>query len=138
MTVVSRTVSSSHPAATLALKALASLVGLAESSITFSTEPSSSDNNGDSDSFSVEMKVTSQNTFSGSNMGYTAIGLLGCARAICKAVPECGLWGQLSTSSTSGTTLESLIEGWIETAAGILVYPAYVASDKRGERMDLL
>ncbi len=124
MTVVSRKVTSSHPAATLALKALASLVGLAESSITFSTEKSADD----SDSFSVEMNVSSQNTFSGTNMGYTAHGLLGCARAICKAVPECGLWGQL----TSGASLESLIESWIETAAGILVYPAYVASDKRG------
>ncbi len=129
MTVVSRTVTSSHPTATLALKVLASLAGLAESSITFSTEPK---NEGDSSgSFSVEMDVKAQNTFSGANMGYTAHGLLGCARAICKAVPECGLWGQLTTS-IEGSTLDALIESWIESAAGVLVYPAYVASDERG------
>ena len=78
------------------------------------------------------MEVTARNSFSGTNMSYTVHGLLGCARAICKAVPECGLWGQLSVDG-SGSELESLIESWIETATGTLVYPAYIASDDKGK-----
>eukprot|EP00551_Chaetoceros_affinis_P009826 CAMPEP_0203685138 /NCGR_PEP_ID=MMETSP0090-20130426/48393_1 /ASSEMBLY_ACC=CAM_ASM_001088 /TAXON_ID=426623 /ORGANISM="Chaetoceros affinis, Strain CCMP159" /LENGTH=965 /DNA_ID=CAMNT_0050554323 /DNA_START=51 /DNA_END=2948 /DNA_ORIENTATION=+ len=128
MTVVSRTVSTSHPEATSALKVLSALVGLTESSITFA--PTKAASAGDDDTFSVEMKVTAHNSFSATDMSYTAHGLLGCARAICKAVPEVGLWGQLSQDD-SGSALDSLIESWIETAASTLVFPAYVASDSR-------
>ena len=128
MTVVSRAVSTSHPEAASALKALSSLVGFDESSITYAPKKTA----GDNDPFSVEMNVTAHNSFSGTDMSYTAHGLLGCARAICKAVPDVGLWGQLSQGDP-GSALESLIESWIETAASTLVYPAYVASDSKGE-----
>lgn len=128
MTVVSRTVSTSHPAATPVLKALASLVGLNESSITFAAERLSAAG----ESISIEMKVTAHNSFSGTNIDYTANGLLGCARAICKAVPESGLWGQMAVYGI-GSEVESQIESWIETASGSLVYPAYLASDVKGE-----
>jgi hypothetical protein len=128
MPVIKRVVSTSHPEATSALQALASLVGL---EVTFEAEVVSVSNG----SFSIEMKVEALNSFSGIDMGYTANGLLGCARAICKAVPESGLWGQLSLQGAagSGSELESLIEGWIETAAAALIDPAYVTLDSKGK-----
>lgn len=128
MTVVSRTVSTSHPAAIPVLKALASLVGLNEgSSISFDNEPRGSD------SFLVEMNVTAQNSFSGTSTSYTVSGLLGCAKAICNAVPECGLWGQEFMVTGSGSGLESQIEAWIEKAVDALVTPSYISSDSKGE-----
>ena len=124
MTVVSRTISTSHIPAISALKALASLVGFNESSISFASDPSNNDNG-----FSVEMKVTAHNPFSGTSVDYTVSGFVECAKAICKAVPESGLWGQMGESSEN----ESLIESWIQSTVDALVGPAYVTSDSKGK-----
>lgn len=125
MTVVSRTISTSHIPAISALKALASLVGFNESSISFASDPTNNDNG-----FSVEMKVTAHNSFSGTSVDYTVSGFVECAKAICKAVPESGLWGQMGESDSEN---ESLIESWIQSTVDALVGPAYVTSDSKGK-----
>jgi len=134
MTVVSRTISTTHPAALTALRALCTVSGLPSSAVGFSTEPltiDSEEGGGNGSSLIVEMSVSAQNHFNSTQTSYTAHGLLGCARVICKIVPECGLWGgQLASSSSED---EHNVEAWIETACDILVGPAYVASDERAK-----
>jgi len=120
MALVTRTVNTSHPSAVTALKALAGIVGISDS-ITFSTEAVTSG------SFTVEMSVTAKNSFSGTETTYSVSGFAACARAICKAVPECGLWGQID----GGAGQEASVESWVETASA-LITPAYVAADDKG------
>ena len=123
MTAVSRSISASHPSALTALKALAAIVGLDEKSITFSTEAVSG-----GEGFSIEMTVTAKNSFSATDVTYSVSGFMECARAICKAAPESGLWGQMAASTSEDADIESLI-----TAASALIAPAYVASDETGK-----
>jgi len=135
MTLITRTVSSSHPAALTALQALASISGLDDSTINFASDPlqpqqQDDDNGGNIDVLSVEMLTRVENTFSSTVTSYTANGMLGCARAICKAVPESGLWAP-SSSGTGDDGFEAMVESWIETASSVLAFPAYVASDER-------
>jgi hypothetical protein len=118
MTVISRSINTSHPDALTALKALAGVVGLDESSITFNSTPVASSEG----SFSMEMKVSAKNSFNGNDVTYTASGFLECARVICNAVPESGLW--------VGVVAD--IESWVESASA-LITPAYVASDEDGK-----
>lgn len=126
MTVISRFVSSSHPEALICLEALASIAGLG--GITFSKDPLPNEG---SNLVKVEMIVTAHNLFNSSHTTLTAHGLLGCARLICKTVPESGLWGQLSTSTGMDQTM---IESWIETASDSLSGAAYVPSGGEKER----
>ena len=120
MALVTRIVTTSDPSAVTALKALAGIVGLSDS-ITFSAEPVKSE------SFAVEMSITAKNSFSGTESTYSVSGFVACARAICKAVPECGLWGQID----GGAGQEATVESWVETASA-LITPAYVAGDDKG------
>ncbi len=124
MTVVNRSVSSTHPDGLKALQALSSVLGLDDSAIVFNTTPL-----GNSDGFAVEMTVSAKNSFNAADFSYTFNGLLACSRAICKIVPESGLWGQMGASAE----LETLIESWIETASNSLVASAYVAADDKGK-----
>lgn len=126
MTVISRIVSSSHPEALICLEALASIAGLG--GIIFSKDPLLNEG---SNLLKVEMIVTAHNLFNSSNATFTAHSLLGCARLICKAVPESGLWGQLSSSTGMDQTM---IESWIETASDSLSSAAYVPSGGEKER----
>jgi len=119
MALVTRIVTTSDPSAVTALKALAGIVGLSDS-ITFSAEPVKSE------SFAVEMSITAKNSFSGTESTYSVSGFVACARAICKAVPECGLWGQID----GGAGQEATVESWVETASA-LITPAYVAGDDK-------
>jgi len=135
MTAITRIVRSSHPASLTTLQALAFISSLKEPAIHFATTeplqaPSQSNDDDDAERhhiplLAVEMTIQAQNPFNGTSTCYTAIGLLGCARAICKAVPESGLW---DPSLEGG---EAMVESWIETAASVLAFPAYVASDER-------
>ena len=121
MALIKRTVTTSHPSALTALKALAAIVGLIDD-ITFCTEASTSD------SFSLQMTVVTKNPFSGNDVSYTVSGFVACAKAICKAVPESGIWGQMS----GDTADEAAIESWVEKAAA-LIFPAYHVSDGQGK-----
>lgn len=121
MVVVKRTVRSSHPAAFTALKALASIVSLNDQ-ISLDTE------GGKTDSFSLEMTVVTTDPFSKNDVSYSVSGFLACARAICKAVPDCGLWGQVNGETVG----ESDVESWVEKALA-LITPAYVVSDAEGK-----
>jgi len=135
MTVITRTVRSSHPASLTTLQALASISGLKEPAVHFATtEPLQPPQNDSDDNdtephhiplLAVEMTIKAQNPFNGTSTSYTANGLLGCARVICKAVPESGLWDPLLDGG------EGMVESWIETAASVLAFPAYVASEER-------
>lgn len=77
------------------------------------------------------MDVIAQNPFSGTSASYTVSGLLGCAKAISKTVPEFGLWGQQLMNAEIESELESQIETWIERAVGSLVTPSYLSSDQK-------
>jgi hypothetical protein len=80
------------------------------------------------DGLHIDMKVSAHNSFSGSDTSYTVSGLLGCAKAICKAIPESGLWGELSSIEDAAS-----VESWIESAVTSLSIPAYVATDNGKE-----
>ena len=120
MTGVSRVVSSTHPDALTSLKALASIAG---SSVSFSDDAVTG-----KDGLFIEMTISAHNSFSGSDTSYTVTGLLGCAKAICKAVPEIGLWGELSSSEDAAS-----VESWVESAVTSLSVPAYVATENGEE-----
>jgi hypothetical protein len=122
MVVVKRTVRTSHPAAFTALKALASIVSLNDKISLDTVE------GGKSDSFSLEMTVVATDPFSKNDVSYSVSGFLACARAICKAVPDCGLWGQVNGETVG----ESDVESWVEKALA-LITPAYVVSEDEGK-----
>jgi hypothetical protein len=121
MAIVKRIVRTSHPAAFNALKALAAIVGLNDN-ISVDTEESKSD------SFTIEMTVVSTDPFSRNDVSYSVSGFLDCTRAICKAVPDCGLWGQVNGETTG----EAGVESWVERAVE-LITPAYVLSENEGK-----
>ena len=124
MTVVSRSISSTHPDALASLKALASIVGLP---VSFSQDAVAG-----KDGLQINMTVSAHNSFSGSDTSISVSGFLGCARAICKAVPESGLWGELSSNADAAS-----VESWVEAAVISLSVAAYVATDNGTEFLEL-
>ena len=131
MTVLTRAVRTNHPTALASLQALAHIAGLDNASTTFSTDAIEAGED-HADKLVVEMIVSAHNSFNASSSSYTASGLLECARVICKAVPEIGLWGQMSLGE-SGEGNVMLVEEWIESAVSTLSIPAYVLCDDKGK-----
>lgn len=112
MAIVNRVVSTSQESATAALKALAGVVGISDS-ITFNSDVVAS---------GVEMKVTAKNSFTNTDSTSTVAGFTACAKAICKAVPECSFWGPD----------EAAVEKWVESASAV------IASDDKGKSSRIL
>eukprot|EP00559_Dactyliosolen_fragilissimus_P001160 CAMPEP_0184864196 /NCGR_PEP_ID=MMETSP0580-20130426/14077_1 /TAXON_ID=1118495 /ORGANISM="Dactyliosolen fragilissimus" /LENGTH=1029 /DNA_ID=CAMNT_0027362881 /DNA_START=9 /DNA_END=3095 /DNA_ORIENTATION=+ len=134
MTVVTRSVNTTHLASLASLEALAAIAGIPISCAQQEICKGGDDDDDDENSFALEMTVTSHNAFNAVRSSYTARGLTGCARVICRAVPESGLWGDLGGGGgrgDGGLIDCGLVESWIETAADCLIGPAYIAGDAR-------
>eukprot|EP00591_Stephanopyxis_turris_P003766 CAMPEP_0195526312 /NCGR_PEP_ID=MMETSP0794_2-20130614/27298_1 /TAXON_ID=515487 /ORGANISM="Stephanopyxis turris, Strain CCMP 815" /LENGTH=995 /DNA_ID=CAMNT_0040656967 /DNA_START=191 /DNA_END=3178 /DNA_ORIENTATION=+ len=123
MTDVRRVCQSSHPSALQSLIALASICN--DEKIEFGTIKSNSSD--DDEKLIVEILVKTSNPFNNSQGEYSIRGLSGCARDICKRVPESCLWGENGSAGED----EGKLESWIESAVSTLGNVAYAISDDR-------
>eukprot|EP00566_Odontella_aurita_P002559 CAMPEP_0113550606 /NCGR_PEP_ID=MMETSP0015_2-20120614/14076_1 /TAXON_ID=2838 /ORGANISM="Odontella" /LENGTH=963 /DNA_ID=CAMNT_0000451433 /DNA_START=93 /DNA_END=2984 /DNA_ORIENTATION=- /assembly_acc=CAM_ASM_000160 len=128
--VVTRTVRSSNPDALVPLRALAAALGLSSSSssdggggaLAFSSEPLPSRDAAAAAAaaaISVEMEIRIRNPFDSASRTSNVRGLAGVARAMCRAVPEAGMWGE------DGAEGAASVEGWVETASTELTGAAF-------------
>lgn len=140
MTVIHRTIRSSHLDALASLQALVSITGLTDS-ITFSKDAllttnnnkdSADDDNASDNKLTIEMLVSATNPFNATTGTYVVHGLTGVARTICALVPESGLWGEVGFCMRGGGEERgALVESWVETCVGSLGGVAYALSDER-------
>lgn len=120
MATFQRTCSSSHVASLGAIRALATVLGVA-SVVDFSSEAGiTSGDDDDNNKFALELKVVvSNNPFGNRNSSLYHRGYVNVCRALCQMTPELGLWAS------------PLVESWIESASSALVPVAYILSDDR-------
>ena len=114
MTEVTRSIRSSHPDALESLKVLAEINGVNVNYSALTTTDESKK------SVEVEMEIESHNPFNSSKTTRVVKGFTECAKALCDAVPESGLWS-------------ADVESWVKQAVLELTNLAYILEDSEGK-----
>ena len=132
MASISYTLSSSHPPALLALRALCAAAGL--SAVTFSPTPLTSTAStgpasfGNSSSVKFQLLVETTDAF-GSTSTSTVHGLVAVVRALSAVHPTLKLYGSTESDATT-------IEGWLESLSGV-VEAAYAVGDAQASAKEV-
>ena len=132
MASISYTLSSSHPPALLALRALCAAAGL--SAVTFSPTPLTSTAStgpasfGNSSSVKFQLGVETTDAF-GSTSSSTVHGLTAVVRALSAVHPTLKLYGSTESDATA-------VEGWLESLSGV-IEAAYAVGDAPASAKDV-